>query len=42
MIKTLVSFVINNIELEACLFALGFLTIAYVYVKAVLQLNYGF
>jgi hypothetical protein len=42
MIKTLVSYVINNIELEACLYALGFLAIAYLYVKTILKLNCGF
>ena len=42
MIKTIFSYVINNIELEACLFALGFVTIAYLYLTTILQLNCGF
>ena len=42
MIKTLASYFINNIELEDCLFALGFFTIAYLYIRTILLLNYGF
>jgi hypothetical protein len=42
MIKTLVSYFINNIELEDCLFILGLSTIAYLFMRIILQLNCGF
>jgi hypothetical protein len=42
MIKTLVSYFINSKELANCLFALVFITIAYLYIKTILQLNCGF
>ena len=42
MIKAFVSYFITNIELENCLFALGFFAIAYLYIRTIVQLNCGF
>ncbi len=42
MIKTLVLYFINNVELEDCLYALGFFAIACLYIRTILQLNCGF
>ena len=42
MIKTLVACFIENISLEDCLYAVGFLVIACLYTKTILQLNCGF
>jgi hypothetical protein len=42
MIKTVVSYFIDTISLEDCLYALGFVAIASLYIKTILQLNCGF
>ena len=42
MMKTLVAYFTDNISLEDCLYALGFVVIASLYLKTILQLNYGF
>lgn len=42
MIKIVVAYFINNISLEDCLYVLGLLAIASLYLKTILQLNCGF
>jgi len=42
MVKTLLSYVLSTIEIENYFFAFMLAAIVYLYIKAILQLNYGF
>jgi hypothetical protein len=42
MIKSVVSYVLQNKELENYLFAFVFAAMVYAFIKAMVQLNYGF